>query len=77
MLLPPWQHAKYGGQTNEYDIQSLKFDFYVYALLFQMKYIPIFIVRKTSRYENNIELNVPTPNMCPPFCNNAASQMLF
>ena len=55
MLLPPWQHAKYEGQTNEYDIQSLKFDFYVYALLFQMKYVPIFIVRK--RVNMRIKLN--------------------
>ena len=27
MFLPPWQHAKYKGHTNEYGIQSLKLDF--------------------------------------------------
>ena len=46
MHLPLWRHAKYKGQTNEYGIESLKLDFYVYALLFQMKYVPIFIVQK-------------------------------
>ena len=32
--------------TNEYDIQSLILDFYAYALLFQIKYVLIFIVKK-------------------------------
>ena len=42
MFLTPSQHAKYKGQTNEYGIQSLELDFCVYALLFQIKYVPIF-----------------------------------
>ena len=29
IFLPPWRHAKYKGQTNEYGMQSLKLDFYV------------------------------------------------
>ena len=45
-FLPPWRHAKYKGQTDEYGTQSLRSDFYVYALLYQIKYIPIFIVQK-------------------------------
>ena len=46
MFLSPWQHAKYKGQKKEYGIQSLKLDVYVYALMYQIKYAPIFIVQK-------------------------------
>ena len=56
-FLAPWQYA------NKYSIQIWKLDFYVYALLFLMKYLSIFIERKwvINSYENNIVLNVPTP----------------
>ena len=46
MFLSPWRHARYKGQTNKYGIQMLELDFYLYALLFQIKYVPIFIVQK-------------------------------
>ena len=44
MFHPPWQHAKYNGQTNKYGIQSLELDDHVHALLYQIKYVPILIV---------------------------------
>ena len=43
MFHPLCRHAKYKGQTYEYGIKSLELDFH---LLFQMKYVPICIVRK-------------------------------
>ena len=46
MFLPPLRHAKNKGPTIENGIQSLKLDLFVYALLFQMKYVPIFILQK-------------------------------
>ena len=46
MFLPPWRHAKYKGQTNEYGIQSLELDFHMYALLFNFDCTKILSLRK-------------------------------
>ena len=68
MFLPPWQHAKYKGQTNKYGIQSLKLDFYVYKLHISNQIGTNFHCTKINfhctkmiKYENNI---VPTPCSC-------------
>ena len=48
MFLPPWRHATYKGQTNEYGIQV-----YVYALLHLIKYVPISLYEMIE-HENKV-----------------------